>query len=267
MSAIPQEAPESGTIIRSSLRNRRPPNLVTIPPEMRLHIYAYLFGERTAVMTKRSDIGNICRRRVRVARIDEDVLSRTNRSSQVLRVCRKIFYEALPVLYSSTRFYLHSGAHLGSLSRHIDCNSVRSILLRLHFRMHDRIEDADSAEAALRPLCMDGLILPSLTSLQIKVNPIKSKDSLTARTEAQNKEMQVAALSKILQIQGSRKQLTSLFVTEPQTGDVIGFRLATAGAVIHDGVGAPIRGRGIPQLTSCRREFGITHRLFRYRRV
>ena len=154
-------------------------------------------------------------------------------------MCRTIFHEALPVLYSSTIFYLHSGAHLGSLPRFVDCNSVQSIILRVHFRDNHGFPDKDTA---LRPLRMDGSVLPSLTSLRIKVNPLRSKIFLPSEFEAKNKRMRVAALSKILQIQESHKQLTSLFESESQTGGVIVFRLATADAVIHDGVRAPIFG-------------------------
>jgi hypothetical protein len=89
-----------------------------------------------------------------------------NRSSQILRVCSQIHQDALPVSSASTTFYLEKVAHLASIARFVDCNSVQSVILRMELRETD---DHLECENALGSLRLEGVASPSLQSLHIKI--------------------------------------------------------------------------------------------------
>ena len=229
--AFPDEASSE-----SSSRPSYPANLLSLPVELRLGIYAYLFGTRIATIAgspfwkRDGEQINIQNPELRMT-LDKknDRISRTERSSQILPVCRKIWQEALPVLYANTTFYLHGFAHLASLSRLVDCNSIQKIVLRLEVReTRDWLEMA----SALNTLDLDGVVLPKLTWLGIKVKAVK----VNFNTVFGARFIRADVLSEILRIKDFHPQLKLLFEAETRNGDELAYRLATVNAVCQKDV-------------------------------
>lgn len=76
--------------------------LMHIPSEIRSLVYEFLFGTNfTALLVTIND--NSC---FPTLLPELDPASAIHRSSQVLRVCRTIYLEALPILYDETRFHI-----------------------------------------------------------------------------------------------------------------------------------------------------------------
>ena len=162
------------------------------------------------------------------------MITPTQRSSQVLRVCRSMYHEAYPRLYANTTFYLHGGTHLASLSRHVDRHKVRIILLRM---MVSKSSDRLDREPILQALLLDGVTFPNLKSLEIKIGlrgPEDTNPDHFSRLDARRFRREI--LSSILGIQMSHNHLCRLLESGTPTGTGLAFRLVTASAANRENV-------------------------------
>lgn len=214
-----------------SLKKPHPADLLTLAVEVRLDIYAHVFGNSVAMMT--NDMFNLRRAdpmalgsRVATDK-NRDQIYRRQRSSQILRVCGKIYHEALPVLYANTTFYIHAGAHLVSLHRLVNWNNVRTVILRMEVENSlDFLKD----DVEMLRLRLEGVVFPRLTSLQIFISKIDVEPTFDARF------LRVHTLFSILRVQLSHHQLCLFFEREPRQESEIAFRLVTASAKSHEKV-------------------------------
>lgn len=214
-----------------------PIDLLTVPAEVRHELYKWLFAKRVTTMTSIRILQSRATSSTPpeiVYSPDNDMMSRTERSSQILRTCRMIFHEAVVVLYGNTTFYLHGGAHLSSLKRYVDCRNIQNIILRT------QLEDTSWCgrfDSAVGPLFIGELVFPSLRSFQIKIrikNPNRKIDSNELPIET--KIVRGETLSRTLQVQKSHGQLNLLLESYCQGGDLVAFRLAGAGAARYEDV-------------------------------
>ena len=84
---------------------------LSLPLELRLNIYNLTFGKSNAVFSAaRKGDDNYS-----LFPVETVPLHETQRSSQLLRVCRTILLEAQPILYSTTRFHVIAQAFAGRL--------------------------------------------------------------------------------------------------------------------------------------------------------
>jgi hypothetical protein len=86
-------------------------NLLCLPVETRLQIYAELFGTGKIVL----DGGNRRKLPCFVSRTAAPITAAESRSSQLLQTCKTILYEARPVLYANTVFHVIQQTFAGSL--------------------------------------------------------------------------------------------------------------------------------------------------------
>jgi hypothetical protein len=139
-----------------------PANLsfLNVPVEIRLSIYSHLFKSAKVVL----DAGNPPASQTCLIPEDANTGRRlASRSSQLLRVCKTILYEARPVLYSRTTFHITTHTFAGSLpssltnghpiARHarnvvwqVDCDILKRYYLEdFAFRQGD-LDNLDSLE-------------------------------------------------------------------------------------------------------------------------
>lgn len=87
-------------------------SICDLPVEIRLKIYSYLFSPSKVVL----EAGNPPSNQSCLIPEAADIRSlQCGRSSQLLRVCQKILYEARPVLYVNTVFHIITHTFAGSL--------------------------------------------------------------------------------------------------------------------------------------------------------
>jgi hypothetical protein len=82
-------------------------------------------------------------------------------------------------------------------------------------------------ESAMRTLCPEGVAFPSLTSLEIKINPIEVNDS---GPKFYTRFIQTDAIFRILRLKMSHHQLHLFLERAPRKGKEIVFRLVTVEA-------------------------------------
>ena len=203
-----------------------PLDLLTVPVELRLSVYEILFADMVTV------IGNWRGRYSPNAYLNkaDDSVSHRFGSSLVLRACRQIYREALPVLNWQKTLYLHRGAHLSSVPRLVNGNRVRSIILRMQF---GGTSEFSEFATALRPLCMPGIGLSNLTSLQIKVDPVNAKS-----TQYNSSVLRIGLLSALRKIQKTNQQLSLVLESASPEQNLISLKLAIASTVSCPGVSA-----------------------------
>jgi hypothetical protein len=88
-----------------------PTTLLCLPVEIRLQIYAELFGTGKIVL----DGGDHQKTSCIVSSTATPITTAESRSSQLLRTCKTILYEARPVLYANTVFHVIRHTFSGSL--------------------------------------------------------------------------------------------------------------------------------------------------------
>jgi hypothetical protein len=235
-----------------------PTHLLALPPEIRLCLYNQVFGKSMMLIrsfpdyfatdeAKRKAIKKAKEKAKEKARLENrryddkekielrsDAYCDTQRSSQVLRVCKTIYQEALPVLYSNTAFYLYDGANLATLSGRFDRRSVRTVAFRMQVEECEKYMEVINA---MKPLYLAEAALPSLTSLQIRIDALPHKLQGVIGV-FYKRYIRYVALCRILRIQKSHEKLSCLFDREPQKGIDIGFRLVTSEAAKREDVRA-----------------------------
>jgi hypothetical protein len=212
-------------------RSSKPPSVtfVMLPPEVRSIIYGLLFGERVAIVSNPgvSPSSNPSRR--------PDELAASSRSSQILRVCQLVHNEALPLLYANTIFYLWQRGSLTGLRRLVVGSNIRSVIVRIRLRDVD-FDLLDHVKSEMKPLLLNGVNFPVLTSLQVK---------LVVDTEYCNPSLidtcrlRLMVLFHIHAIQKAHPQLGLVIMDQRHTGCKASFRLAPAGAELLSQVSIP----------------------------
>jgi hypothetical protein len=91
--------------------NLQPSTLLFLPVEIRLQIYAALFGAGKIVLSGGDHQTTSCF----VSSTAAPITTAEGRSSQLLRTCKTILYEARPVLYANTVFQVIQHTFAGSL--------------------------------------------------------------------------------------------------------------------------------------------------------
>jgi hypothetical protein len=95
----------------SRIDRPKPSTLLCLPVETRLQIYAKLFGTGKVVLDGGDDQKLSCF----VSSTATPITTAQSRSSQLLRTCKTILYEACPVLYANTVFHVIRHTFAGSL--------------------------------------------------------------------------------------------------------------------------------------------------------
>jgi hypothetical protein len=95
----------------STSDNINPTSLLCLPIEIRLQIYAELFGTGRVVL----DGGDHQKTSCFVSSTAAPITTAESRSAQLLRTCKTILYEARPVLYTNTVFHVVQHTFAGSL--------------------------------------------------------------------------------------------------------------------------------------------------------
>lgn len=236
-------------------RGSNPAVLVTLPAEVRLAIYGFLFRKRVAMMRNGVASNREARRsnltyrggkggKTKLIKIDEtqDQMTRTERSSQLLRVCRSIHDEALPVLYDDTLFYLYGGAHIVSLHTLAHNESVRTIVLRLDV---EETDDYLDFESQMRPLSSEVITFPNLKSLQIKIK-LHTFSYRSDRRKMDASFIRIDTLFSMLRVVTPQNQPRSFFEDETKKGSEIAFRMVIGDAERQERVRACTSIRKIP---------------------
>ena len=96
---------------RSTFDDLRPTPLLCLPVEIRLQIYGELFGSGKIVL----DGGDHQQISGFLSSTASPITTAPSRSSQLLRTCKTILYEARPVLYANTVFHVIQYTFAGSL--------------------------------------------------------------------------------------------------------------------------------------------------------
>jgi hypothetical protein len=132
-----------------------------LPAEIRLSIYDLVFGNSNTVLSakRRGDD------RYSLLPAETTALHETHRSAQLLRVCKAIFLEALPILYSNTTFHIIAQAFAGQLpltftNGHPAASQVRQLVWQLDC---DMMKHYYPDELRLSPTA-----LVQLTSLELR---------------------------------------------------------------------------------------------------
>ena len=90
---------------------KRPLNFLALPVEIRLQVYSELFGAGKTVL----DGGNNQQSTCFISSTAAPITTASSRSSQLLRTCKTILFEARPILYDSTVFHVIRHTFAGSL--------------------------------------------------------------------------------------------------------------------------------------------------------
>ena len=90
------------------------PTFVTLPLEIRLQVYAHVFGSGKAIVEAKSEDDSSC-----MVPRHGTFQNRSSRSSQLLRVSRTILDEARPVLYNQSTFHIVNHSFAGKLPTRI----------------------------------------------------------------------------------------------------------------------------------------------------
>jgi len=222
------------------------PGMLVIPPEIRLCLYHLLFEKGVfmilSVQDKQANVDAESKanrekrpydhKEDRWRRIDRYV--RLARSAQFLRVCKTIYQEALPVLYSRISFYLHGGVNLTPFLKHYPGRHLQNIAIRMDV---EQGMDYQDVATSLQPLDMPEAAFPNLASLQIRIDAIHPGHQVRVFGK---RFIRYVTLRKILRIQESHAQLHCLFERKIPGGTLVGFRLATSEDEIRGDVRASI---------------------------
>lgn len=111
--------------------------LLQLPLEIRLNIYAQLFGQETVILDAgRQDVGSRARR-PRLLSFTTSTTHCQPRSAQILRTCRVVLEEARPMLYAHTMFKTVTDAFAGKIplefsTEHLTAPLVRHMCWQIH---------------------------------------------------------------------------------------------------------------------------------------
>jgi hypothetical protein len=220
--------------------------LLILPPEIRLCLYHLLFDKRVFMVLSVQDeqTNNAAKKRAKLEkrhydgkqnkwrRIDH--FARLARSAQFLRVCKTVYREALPVLYSNTSFYLYGGVRLTHFSKFYPGRHVQNIAIRMDVEQGMKYSDL---ARTLQPLDMPEAAFPNLASLQIRINASHPGHPVRVFSKY---FIRYITLRRILRIQESHGKLRCLFERKIPGGNVVGFRLATSEDAMREDVRASI---------------------------
>lgn len=95
----------------STIGDLKPSTFLCLPVEIRLQIYAELFGSGKVIL----DGGDHQKTSCFLSSTAAPIKTAPDRSSQLLRTCKTILYEARPVLYANTVFHVIRHTFAGSL--------------------------------------------------------------------------------------------------------------------------------------------------------
>jgi hypothetical protein len=146
------------------------PTFLDVPVEIRLHIYSLIFEQRTAILsaTRRADD------HYSLVPAAASPLHRTQRSSQLLRVCKTILHEARPILYANTEFRVVAQAFAGRLpcsmtNGHPAAPHIQRLTWQLECDLLKHLYETD--------IDIDSTSLSQLKSLEIRCRAEAWRDS------------------------------------------------------------------------------------------
>ncbi len=213
-----------------------PADLMTLAVEVRLNIYDHLFGHKVAVMRENplpsSHLGNPAS----LVYGNPETIYPTQRSAQILRVCRQIYHEACSRLYTNTTFYVHGDIHLASLPRYVDGHNLRILVLR---RKVVDFSGRHYKDCVTQALDLDEITFPNLKSLEIIIG-WSAKIDPDSYDRMKVKSFKKEVLLSLFRIQSSHNHLCGIFESGITTGNGFTFRLVTASAKGRENVSSPI---------------------------
>lgn len=109
------------------LKTYVPQSFLSLPYEIRHYVYTMLFRSVTAFL----DVENANSESTRRQGVERARVVSVSRSSQLLRVCKAIDAEALPILWGNTRFYLHPGTPMRQLENLAHTDLVKNVIVRI----------------------------------------------------------------------------------------------------------------------------------------
>ncbi len=211
-------------------QNPQPFELLKLPWEIRLNVYDVLL---THMVTTISNISMTTSPNFYINKANDRVEHRQG-AMQVLRqllpLCRQVRREVLENLDSYRTLLLYRGAHLASLPRLVDASRVETITLRMQFKETSGFSEVVTA---LRPLYMSGIHLDRLSSLHVKVEPLRIRVA-----QFKTPFLRTAILFALQEIQKTHKRLTVIRESDLTDNNVLSLMLTTPKRETCPGVSA-----------------------------